>query len=101
IMVLDVTPGTPHRLIHYSSEDGEPKSNVNVTEAEIRRGMHVEYPIDSAGRQWSMLIRPASIWLQHSRSLYPELLCLGGLILTTLLGAYLHLVRTRSQAVSR
>ncbi|MGV3532231.1 MAG: CHASE domain-containing protein, partial [Chthoniobacteraceae bacterium] len=97
-LVLDDTPGTPQRVI-YSANGRKDSKNPPATEATMRAGEHAEHVIEIAGRRWILLTRSDPTWGHRQRTLYPELLCLGALIITTLLGAYIHLVRTRSQEI--
>lgn len=97
-LVLDVTPGTRQRLI-YATAGRADSQETPPGEQQVRAGLHAEHRIDIAGRNWLLLTRPDPGWQPYHPTLYPELLCLGGLIITTLLGAYIHLVRTRAQEV--
>lgn len=99
-MVLDLSPGAPRRQLYDAGAASHP-GRPQVSEEEMRSGLHVEHPLEIAGRQWSLLMRPDPLWLQQYRSHYPEAFFIGGLIITGLLGAYVHLVRTRTRAVAR
>ena len=99
LMALDVTPGSPERLIHFlPAKDSAPMAV--PTEAEMRAGWHVALPLKFGERKLALLFRPTPGALAALRTVNPYGALVSGWLLTVVCASYLHTVLRRTARVT-
>ncbi|NBR86422.1 MAG: PAS domain S-box protein [Proteobacteria bacterium] len=99
LMALDVTPGSPERLIHFlPAKDSAPMAV--PTEAEMRAGWHVALPLTFGERKLALLFRPTPGALAALRTVNHYGALVSGWLLTVVCASYLHTVLRRTARVT-
>ena len=89
----------PSRLhqTHEHGSDGVPP----LLEPDARSGLHLTRNFDVAGRQWTVLFRPAAGHSIHAASLKEWQVLVAGLAITAILVAYLWILSSRTRERKR
>jgi PAS domain S-box-containing protein len=80
---------------------GAPSAVLAHEPKEISTGMRWEAPIELAGRRWGLQLAPTLEYLARQQSLQPWAVLGGGLVFTSLLGAFLLVVTGRSAVIEQ
>ncbi|MCH8926043.1 MAG: CHASE domain-containing protein, partial [Proteobacteria bacterium] len=91
------------RLMHFhpsrlhQTHDHGPDGVRPLLEPDARSGLHLTRSFDVAGRQWTVLLRPAAGHSIHAASLKEWQVLVAGLVITAILVAYLWILSSRTR----
>jgi two-component system, cell cycle sensor histidine kinase and response regulator CckA len=101
-LVLDTTPGVQEAdsFIYSRRATAGPAAPI-LTPADFAPGPRHNANLSVGGRTWTFHYAPTAGWMDERISMTPRLTLAGGLLFTTLLGAYFLNVRRRSELVEQ
>jgi PAS domain S-box-containing protein len=91
----------PDRLLYAWRGDAPAAEAAQLTEAEMRAGLHRSYPLELGGRRWLALYRPTASWIAEQHTWQAELWLGCGLVFTGLLASLVATLGLRTAAITR
>lgn len=89
------------RILHYLPATKVSASEASPTESDFRNGLFQAHAIAMGGRNWQVLYRPRSGWLEEQLTAGPAVRGAGVLLITFLLAGLVHTVGLRAKVIEQ
>jgi two-component system, cell cycle sensor histidine kinase and response regulator CckA len=94
-------PDPAKRVMYYRPADDLLPRSLAPDEAEFRRGRTLEQAVPFGGRDWRVMYRPRTGWVEEQRTFTPILRSASFLVLAGLLAGLVQLIGRRTDTIRR